>query len=133
MWKPTRLLHGEGRRPWGQEGTTPHDATRSRGPTGVLAAACLHTEIRRNTGSPRRCGFTPQPESREGQAGPSGVADGFVVPRKPGNAGGGKGPEFKTGVGRGVRARRLAMSLRTPRTVRKPRVTSRATVLVTAA
>src|SRR5262249_28300725 len=36
------------------EGVTPHDATRSRGPTGVMAVACLHTEIRRNTGSPMR-------------------------------------------------------------------------------
>src|SRR3954451_24608750 len=45
MWKPTRLLHGEGRRPWRPEGTTPHDGTRSRGPTGVWAVACLHTEI----------------------------------------------------------------------------------------
>ena len=54
MWEPTRLLYGEGRRPWGQEGITPHDATSSRGPTGVLAVACLHTEIRRNTGSPER-------------------------------------------------------------------------------
>ena len=51
MWKPTRLLYGEGRRLWRQEGTTPHDATRSRGSTGVWAVACLHTEIRRNTGS----------------------------------------------------------------------------------
>src|SRR3954470_2685283 len=133
MWKPTRLLHGEGRRPWGQEGTTPHDATGSRGSTGVMAVACLHTEIRRNTGSPRRRGPDPQPEVREDQAGPSGVADGFVVPRKPGNAGGGKGPEFKTGVGRGRRARRLAMSLRTPRTVQKSWRTSRVAVLKTVA
>jgi hypothetical protein len=70
----------------GTEGSTPHDATRPKGPTGVWAVACLHTEIRSNTGSPRRCGFIPQPESREGQAGPPGVADGFVVPRKPGIA-----------------------------------------------
>jgi hypothetical protein len=49
-----------------------------------------------------------QPDAREGQAGPGGVADGLVVPRKPGNAGGGKGPEFKTGVTRGTRAGRLA-------------------------
>ena len=32
-----------------------------------------------------------QPEAREGQAGRLGVAERFVVPRKPGNAGGGKG------------------------------------------
>ena len=39
---------------------------------------------------------TSQPDAREGQAGPCGVAEGSVVPRKPGNAGGGKGPWFKT-------------------------------------
>ena len=33
-----------------------------------------------------------QPEAREGQAGRGGVAERLVVPRKPGNAGGGKGP-----------------------------------------
>ena len=35
-----------------------------------------------------------QPATREGQAGPYGVADRPVVPVKPGNAGGGKGPDF---------------------------------------
>ena len=49
-----------------------------------------------------------QPEAREGQAGPTGAADRPVVPRKPGNSGGGKGPEFKTSVPRGMRAGRLA-------------------------
>lgn len=49
-----------------------------------------------------------QPDAREGQVGPDGVADRLVVPRKPGNAGGGKGPEFKTDVRRGTRTRRLA-------------------------
>src|SRR5262249_31626313 len=49
-----------------------------------------------------------QPESREGQAGPSGVTDRLVVPRTPGNSGRGKEPEFKTGVTRGTRAGRLA-------------------------
>jgi hypothetical protein len=42
-----------------------------------------------------------QPEAREGQAGRLGVAERFVVPRKPGNAGGGKGPQFKTDAIRG--------------------------------
>jgi hypothetical protein len=36
-----------------------------------------------------------QPDAREGQAGLLGVAERFVVPEKPGNAGGGKGPQFK--------------------------------------
>ena len=42
-----------------------------------------------------------QPEAREGQAGRLGVAERFVVPLKPGNAGGGKGPQFKTDEIRG--------------------------------
>ncbi len=37
-----------------------------------------------------------QPDAREGQAGRLGVAERSVVPMKPGNAGGGKGPWFKT-------------------------------------
>jgi hypothetical protein len=37
-----------------------------------------------------------QPDAREGQAGRRGVAERFVVLLKPGNAGGGKGPQFKT-------------------------------------
>jgi len=49
-----------------------------------------------------------QPDAREGQAGPGGVADRPVVPPTPGNAGRGKGPEFKTSVTRGMRAGRLA-------------------------
>jgi hypothetical protein len=49
-----------------------------------------------------------QPDAREGQAGPGGVADRLVVPSKPGNAGRGKEPEFKISVPRGTRAGRLA-------------------------
>src|SRR5664279_4042056 len=37
-----------------------------------------------------------QPDAGDGQAGHLGVADRSVVPMKPGNAGGGKGPWFKT-------------------------------------
>ena len=42
-----------------------------------------------------------QPEAREGQAGRFGVAERPEVPKKPGNAGGGKGPQFKVGAGSG--------------------------------
>jgi len=42
-----------------------------------------------------------QPDAREGQAGRTGVAERSVVPLKPGNAGGGKGPQFKTDARRG--------------------------------
>ena len=37
-----------------------------------------------------------QPDAREGQAGHLGESERFIVPMKPGNAGGGKGPQFKT-------------------------------------
>ena len=47
-----------------------------------------------------------QPAAREGQAGPYGVAERPVVPEKPGNAGGGKGPWFKGNV-KGARTGRL--------------------------
>jgi hypothetical protein len=52
------------------------------------------------------CDF--QRDAREGQARPTGVADRLVVPMKPVNAGGGKGPEFKTDVRKSLRAGRLA-------------------------
>src|SRR4051812_1102131 len=48
-----------------------------------------------------------------------GVADRPAGAMRPGNSGGAKGPEFKTGVRQSTRARRLAMSLSTPQTVRK--------------
>jgi hypothetical protein len=65
---------------------------------GVMATACVKEEIQRNTGSPS--GERAQLEAREGQAGPYGVTDRLAVPLKPGNAGGGKGPEFKVKVQR---------------------------------
>ena len=43
-----------------------------------------------------------QPDAREGRSGRLRVADRLVVLKKPGNAGGGKGPEFKTDVGSGA-------------------------------
>ena len=49
-----------------------------------------------------------QPDAREGQARPAGVADRLVVPLTPVNSGGGKEPEFKTSVIKSVRAGRLA-------------------------
>ena len=42
-----------------------------------------------------------QPDAREGQVGRAGVAERLVVPLKPGNAGGGKGPWFKTDAASG--------------------------------
>src|SRR5258708_17952995 len=52
-------------------------------------------------GSPKaRSGMTNRTPARDRPDGP-GVAERFVVPLKPGNAGGGKGPQFKTDARRG--------------------------------
>src|SRR5258708_15578038 len=63
--------------------------------TGVVAAACTQGK-RTQHGKPQCVIRDEQPDAREGQAGRSGVAETLVVPLKPGNAGGGKGPQFKT-------------------------------------
>ncbi len=62
---------------------------RSRRGSGVGMYA---EEVERNTGSPMGEERGPQPDSREGQAGPYGVAERPVVARKLGNASGAKGP-----------------------------------------
>jgi hypothetical protein len=63
--------------------------------TGVVAAACTQGK-RTQHGKPHCVIRDDQPDAREGQAGRSGVAERLVVPLKPDNAGGGKGPWFKT-------------------------------------
>jgi hypothetical protein len=67
---------------------------------GVVATACTQGK-RTQHGKPQSVVSDDQPEAREGQAGRLGVAERFVVPLKPGNAGGGKGPQFKTDAIRG--------------------------------
>jgi hypothetical protein len=52
-------------------------------------------EISRNTGIPSGDRIRDQLATRESQAGPYGVAERSVVPMKPGNAGGGKGPQLE--------------------------------------
>ena len=62
---------------------------------GVVATACTQGK-RTQHGKPHGVVSDDQPEAREGQAGRLGVAERFVVPLKPSNSGGGKGPQFKT-------------------------------------
>src|SRR5437588_12059172 len=62
---------------------------------GVVATACTQGK-RTQHGRPQGVIRDDQPNAREGQAGRLGDAERFVVPLKPGNAGGGKGPQFKT-------------------------------------
>ena len=55
----------------------------------------------RNTGSPTAWPGMANRRPARDKAGRRGVAERFVVPMKPGNAGGGKGPQFKTDARRG--------------------------------
>ena len=59
-----------------------------------------------------------QPDAREGQAGPSGESERSEVPRKPGNAGRGKGPWFQVNVRSGD-SREIGVSLVPPLKVEK--------------
>jgi hypothetical protein len=68
-------------------------------------------------GKPQRWRADRQPGLREEQTGPSGVAERPVRPRTPGNAGRGKGPQFKVNV-RSKESREIDVSLPTPETVR---------------
>lgn len=67
--------------------------------------ACQHMETLATREAPTVAARDRQLESREGQAGPCGVAERLVVVMKPGNAGGAKGPQFKVNVrsGKGPR------------------------------
>src|SRR6516164_5762947 len=73
---------------------------------GVVATACTQGK-RTQHGKPYGVVSDDQLEAREGQAGRLGVAERFVVPLKLGNAGGGKGPQFKTDARRGEGPGRL--------------------------
>ena len=59
-----------------------------------------------------------QPNAREGKVERHWVAERFAVPLKPGNAGGGKGPQFKTDAASGEGIWRLG-NLSTPKIVQK--------------
>src|SRR5271155_3957915 len=67
--------------------------------TGVVAAARTQGKCTQH-GKPQSAVRDDQPDAREGQAGRIGVAERFAVPLRPGNAGGGKGPQFKTNARR---------------------------------
>jgi RNA-directed DNA polymerase len=89
------------------------------GPAGVVASACMREGNRAQHGKPRtERERDPEPEAREGQAGPCGVAERPVVARRPGNAGGAKGPQFKDNVGSGD-SREIGVSLGPPQKVEK--------------
>ena len=94
-------------------------AIRLRGPAGVVATACHAQEVDATREAPAVAARDRQPDAREGQAGPRGVAERPVVARKPGNAGGAKGPQFKDNAGSGDGTGGIGDEPTTSRTVQK--------------
>ena len=74
----------------------PYERTSSVSPAEVVATVIPAKGTIRNTGSPSGDRSADQLAARERQAGPTGMAEKLAVPMKPGNAGGGKGPQLKT-------------------------------------
>ena len=69
----------------------------SIGPAGIMAMACRQRRPDATRETPAVIVINKdQLAARERWAGPCGVAERFVVPTKPGNSGGGKGPQLKT-------------------------------------
>src|SRR5437588_665307 len=96
MWEPTRLGHGEGRRRRQPGSETIPPAV----PPGYWRRHACQRRVDA-TREIRKGGCVTQLEAREGQARPLGKSERFVVPTKPSNAGGGKGPQFQVNVGSG--------------------------------
>ena len=65
-------------------------------PAGVMATACRHRRPDATREAPAVIAVGIKLATRERPAGPCGVAEKSVVPRKPGNSGGGKGLQLKT-------------------------------------
>ena len=86
MQEPTRPGFGEGRSGGIVRANKFHPTCRGIG-DGMQAKGTM-----RNTGSPSGDRSRDQLAARERKAGPFGMAERLVVPTKPGNSGGGKGP-----------------------------------------
>ena len=91
-----------------------HERTGSIRPAGVVATACRQRRPDATREAPNGDRGRDQPATRERQAGPYGVAERFVVPVKPGNSGGGKGPQLKGNARSDEGHGALTMSLATP-------------------
>jgi hypothetical protein len=72
------------------------ERTSSIGSAGVMAMACRQRRPDATREAPAVIAGVDQLATRERWAGPSGVAERSVVPTKPSNVGGGKGPQLKT-------------------------------------
>ena len=89
-WKPTR--HNVWGRPLWSGKRARYAPDRS---TGVVVTARAREDLcatREVCLGARRMAVRPQRLAREGRSRPGQMADGLVIPTKPGNSGGGKGP-----------------------------------------
>jgi hypothetical protein len=76
MREPTHLNFGEGRRRWGSRAKeAPSDSA------GVMATACIQGDSTQH-GKSQRWWKGHQPATCEGQAGPNGMTERLVVPKK---------------------------------------------------
>ena len=79
---------------WGRPPTMEQcERISSIGPAGVVATACRHSGRDATREAPAVIAVRNQLATRERQAGPFGVAERSVLPKKPGNSGRGKGPQ----------------------------------------
>jgi hypothetical protein len=93
MWEPTQQRDGEGR----SRSVRGAIGSRVRSHRGNGDGMSEQGD-RAQHGKPQVAGCVTQPDAREGQAGLLGVSERPIVPVKPVNAGGGKGPRFKVNV-----------------------------------
>ena len=95
MWAPTRRKSGEGRADWEEPGAGARYkiTVRTSRATGVVSTACKEGNLRQ-WGRLGMVGESRAPNVIGKDDGPSGRRKGSDVPKKPGNAGGGKGPYF---------------------------------------
>jgi len=90
------------------------ERTSSIGSAGVMAMACRQRRPDATREAPAVIAGVDQPATRERWAGPYGVTERSVVPRKPGNSGRGKGPQLTTDARSDEGHGDLTMSLATP-------------------
>ncbi len=81
--------------------------------TGVVAAACTQGKRGQHGKPDGVVGRDDQLGTGDGWTGRYGVAERFVVPPRPGNTGGAKGPWLKAGAGSG-KAREIGATLLNP-------------------
>lgn len=97
---PTRHKNGEGRcRRIRRAPALQERPPGCGGPAGVLAVACRPGFLLQHGKPLPAAGNGRQLGTRESQTRLRGVAERRVVPRKPGNSGGGKGPQLKGNAG----------------------------------